>query len=554
MTASKIVKKMIIFSIIGGVLISTLVQFTDCSSTHDKFDKNTKLMDYGVDVYDCLLGGAGGSAENQLKKDCLRECPSILEQLRFDEDIDKSGLETLDHFMKQYYKYGYLPREPYDDVPGGEYVTAMDAPLLGVCCQLAYERTGDKKYKKYVKDLIPYICSDTSSGGFVLKEDRQHWWPLEYAWRKVTPKTAWYVSNGSLYGTLCIELLWKVTNDKSLRELLDKTLNAYEEHADEFYYKDDSWTWYSLNSVSNQPTINRNEKLFIEIRALKALYKLSNINFYKEEYDHRIKIWKKNYPVYKVSDSNKTYVSFLRAGAPHPYQIDIYPTTIKLYDKNNNYVTSVKANDRTVKNATIFKQIPANVEKYRLYARVNDIMDTLIAKGRMKSYTYSDENKGNVVSYDNKSVLIDGDSVKYNNNVLCINADHSDLPKAIVQFKLQEKYKKSNESYWCVDLTNQSDNDMGIQVVLFDSFGKNTSRYLQAVKPGHNILLFSRLGFEEGYKLSDVTQVRIDFITNALKDKDGLVKINNIYHFSNTVDVVKYVDPLEKEFDDFWFE
>ena len=249
----------------------------------------TKLTEYDMAAFDVLLGGAEGN--NTEAQDALRLCPSIITTLRYGQEQEwtEELLQPIHDLMAYFEANGRLPRAPYDEEIT-EYATSMDAPLLGVAAQLAYERTGEEQYATYVQELIPYIVSSTEEGGFLLKLDDEHWWPLEYGWRGVTEETAWFVLNGSLYGTVCVKMLANATGDERLIEFVEKATNAYRTYLDYFYYPDGNWCWYSLNYKDGAPIINRPEKLYIELRALKSLYRMTGEQLFLEHYQRRVEL------------------------------------------------------------------------------------------------------------------------------------------------------------------------------------------------------------------------------------------------------------------------
>lgn len=123
---------------------------TDNKKSIAKPQELLQLSDMSIEIYDGLFDKRREGNPNDLQNDALRVCPGLIYKLRFEETVSIEELKVIDEFMNQFYQYGYLPRKPHEGIPTDthEYVTAMDAPLLGISCQLAYERTGNKKYKE----------------------------------------------------------------------------------------------------------------------------------------------------------------------------------------------------------------------------------------------------------------------------------------------------------------------------------------------------------------------------------------------------------------------
>lgn len=178
-------KKSLVLISLCIIVISFSYKIIPCETVSTDKEKErtsaiSKLIEYDVDIFDVLLNTAAqGVTYND--KDALRLCPSIIYKLRYGNASDWTNelYAPIDFLMSQFYEHGYLPRAPYDGLEN--YVTSMDAPLLAVTARLADERSGDERFQKYMLDLIPYIVSDTSKNGFVLKISDSEWWPLEYA-------------------------------------------------------------------------------------------------------------------------------------------------------------------------------------------------------------------------------------------------------------------------------------------------------------------------------------------------------------------------------------
>ena len=550
MVQMKIKKHFIKYFVLIVLILSLSIGGLKYCKSSVNIEKSSCLMDYGIEIYDVLINGAQGSGENEERKDILRDCPSVLKVLRFggSEEITEDVLSIIDHYMELYYEYGYFPREPYEPVPGGGYVSSMDAPLLGVCCELAYERTGNDRYKEYLLDLIPYLILSTDQNGYVLKEDDNNWWPLEYAWKDVTEDNAWYVYNGSLYGMVSIELLKNCTNDSRLHELSNKAISAYKKHSKDFYYYNHDWCWYSLNGSEGIPIINLSEKLFIEMRALSALYLLTHEQFYQEEYDRRVEIWSSLYPVYKIEKEKYSELYFLRAGAPHPYYVDIYPTVLKIYDSKKELIETIESPSREAEFCYIKEGVSCEAEFYELYAKINDISPTLISKGELKSIKETDISP---IDLDYEYSFW-GDCENFDGKTIYIDKELDVLEKSFISFKLDTIQKNTVESYWVFDVTNNTKDDFAIQVVLMDTEGRAISRYLQTLKPGNNSLIFNYLGFKSSNQsIKNVETVQLDLIDNSLKTNHAELVLNEFLYCENTAQVVEYLS--SKQYDDFWY-
>lgn len=507
-----------------------------------------QICDYDAEVLSVLLGGAAGS--NTEAQDALRLCPGILTTLRFGEPSEwtEELCAPMGRLMEQFYAHGYLPREPLSSIPGsGDYVTSMDAPLLAVTAELAYERGLGDRYHQYMEDLIPYIVSGTSQNGFVLKYSDTEWWPLEYAWQNVTEEDAHFVINGSLHGMVGIELLKEITKDPRLTELSEKALNAYKDKADEFYYPDGSWCYYSLNSAGEK-IINQNEKLLIETRALKALYLLTEEPFYQEELERRAALLARNLPVYIVEEEDGTHTAMLlRACAPHPYMVDIYRSTLELLDSGGNVVTVLEADSRMVENSYIAGKVPDGIAFYRLYGAADPIEKTLLVEQPVTHIRRSDMTTSPVSG----AWACGGDGVSIENGLLSIDAEASEKLKAFTYFTPDEPVEYGSEVYWVVELDNPTEETFGMTSVLYDQNGTTMERTLLPCKPGKSLQVIHYTGYKDHeWPLDKVQTLSLHFITNRMETPQAQIQIGNVYVFRKTADLVNYLS--QYEFTDYW--
>ena len=550
-------KRCIIVAVFAVVVIAALLcalsyafREKELYQVDERFRVDT-LLDYSTEYFGNPSGGIGKNTE---VKDALRSCPAIIEVLRRSDPSawTEELLAPIHILMDLFYEYGYLPREPAETI--GDYVTSMDAPLLAVSAELAYERGLGEEYRQYMEDLIPYIVSSTKENGFVLKYSKTEWWPLEYAWTTVTEKDAHFVLNGSLYGMVYIEMLKNLTGDPRLAELSEKTLNGYKAKADSFFYPDGTWCYYSLLNVDGKKTINWIPKLAIEVDTLRALYLLTEEPFYNEQLEIRLQLMANILPVYIVKDGDTNTAMLLRACAPHPYEVDIYSSFLEFLDADGNVVTFAEAKNRLVENAYILTEVPESVASYRLYRIYSsghpdhgepaDIR--LWAKGPVK--------------YIEKSELVTTptpgdwsfayDSVSLENGKLLLNPDAAERQYGTITYKLDEGQPYTTESYWVMEIDNPTEKTMAMRSDLYDENGTVITRTLASCKPGKNVLVYSPLGYKDhDWPLDKVAAVSVIIITNGLEEPIEL-GLGDIYYFHRTADVVNYLS--QYEFSDFW--
>lgn len=545
-------KKSLVLISLCVIAISFSYRIIPCeaaSTEKERTNAISKLIEYDVNVFDVLLNtSAQGVTYND--KDALRLCPSIIYKLKYGNSSEWTNeLYAPIHFlMSQFYEHGYLPRAPHDGLEN--YVTSMDAPLLAVTARLAYERSGDEIFQKYMLDLIPYIVSDTLKNGFILKINDSEWWPLEYAWCTVTPKDAWFVLNGSLFGMVCVEMLKNLTGDERLIELSEKALNAYKEKADGFFYPDGSWCYYSLNYKDGKKIINTIPKLLIELRAFHSLYFLTNEIFYKQQYDLRREILNKILPVYKYYDAEKRkeFAVLLRACAPHPYSVDTYPSTLELMDRNKNVVRVLNANSRMVSDSYIHAEIPSGVVSYRLYGQVNPVKKTLMAEGNVKEISESNVTE---TLLNGAWGATSGDG-SINGDTFTINPALTTKLWAGITYNIDEPLTLSNETYLIIEFNNKSDSVLSLRTNIYTEDGNVISRYLPQCRPGKNVQIISHLGCKNlTWPLRRIKSMSLILATNQMP-LDNMVDISwgNVYMCRNTAQVVNYL--RKHKWSDYW--
>lgn len=542
-------KKKLLISVLCVCMLIAEHQMLRCEAAPIDRQTISQLVEYNADVLDVLLAIA---AQDKVytDKDALRLCPSIIYTLKYGDASEWTNeLYAPIHFlMQQFYKYGYLPRAPHDGLK--KYVTSMDAPLLAVTARLAYERSGDERFQKYMFDLIPYIVSDTSKNGFLLKINDSEWWPLEYAWNTVTPQNAWFVLNGSLHGMVCIEMLKNLTGDERLIELSKKALNAYRKRSAEFFYPDDSWCYYSLNYKDGKKIINTMSKLLIELRAFHSLYILTNEEFYEEQCSLRRKMLGTILPVYKYHDTKqrKDFAVLLRACAPHPYYVEIYPSTLELLDKNKNVVCTVKANSRDVSNSYVIKEVPNNVMFYRLYGQINPVKKTLIAEGNVREISERDI-YANILNGTWSMAF--GDGIMHD-NILSIDSARTSKLLAGATYNIEEPLLCNRETYFIIEFNNKSDSVLSLRTNIYAEDGTAFYRYLPECRPGKNVQIISHLGCKNlTWTLKKIKSLSLIWATNKLSANDKVnICIGKVYVCKNTAQVVNYLK--QYKWSDYW--
>lgn len=510
------------------------------------------FLQYDISVLNPIIGGAEGNNLDAI--DALRTCPTLIRKLRYgDKNEWDACYQEIDRLMDQFYTYGYLPREPY---PGlGDYVTSMDAPLLAVTAEFAYERSNDVRFRQYIEDILPYLTASTQENGYVLKINNEEWWPLEYAWTSVTEEDAWFVLNGSLFGMVGIEMLYQLTGSPDLKELSEKAFTAYQERAELFFYPDQNWSYYSLNYLDGQPIINRYEKLLIEITSFDSLYQFTGKDFYREQAQLRRDLITKMIPIYLVDDGTSCTAYALRAAAPHPYEVDIYETYAEFLNEHGDIVATAEVTSRQVDGAVLVAEVPADAVSYRLYSKINLISPFLLTEGTLKKIPQKELDAQLAAAVDQGSWIFSGDCNSFEDQTVTFAPAQSEEPKAILLYTFEEPmiFSNSAETYFAVEIENLTNETYPVSMALIASDGANIGRTGVLCYPGKNLMLYHYTGFKGiNSKISSAEKWQIQLVTNQMSTDTGKVKIGNVYIFSNTAQCVEYL--RDHSYRDYWVE
>lgn len=449
------------------------------------------------------------------------------------------ALEILENIMGTFYREGYLPRPGYADYEYG-WVSSMDAPLVAITSQLVYEQTGEQKYKDFVDDLVVYIQKDVSEKGFNITLESGNIWPLEYAYEGSTIENSMFVYNGSLFGSVAINILAKYPEyEEQLSPLVLSYTDAYKEMSADFYYPNSEWTNYMLNPL----TINQNVKGIIELRALNALYLLTNDEFYLDEFKSRQGTFKETLKIYaeEIDDKTNKYY-FLRASAPHPYYIDIYNNDVEFLDVNGNILQTDRHEGRKYENSLVANEIPKEAVSYKIYATVEDLWKILLCENTLEIVENSDLQKidTDLINVDElDSILVE--------NIVTLDKDLSELTYGEIWLDFQTPLDNDPSKFIAIEINNLSEYTISNTIYFYDSDSTGLSRYYPEILPGKNLILLNTLGFRRNTNelwLKDINKAKLRFITTSLEDKSD-IEINNIYVFNNSVEFADYMRTTE---------
>ncbi|KYZ76419.1 hypothetical protein AXX12_08270 [Anaerosporomusa subterranea] len=436
-----------------------------------------------------------------------------------------AGLKRLDKVLAVFDKKGAWPHPQYGSYPDG-WVSSMDAPVIALCSQAAYEITGEKKYIEYRERIVRHMLKTVKEGSFILPLKNGTQWLAEYAYPLSTEENEYYVLNGFLVGLQSILMLANATADEELYATYDKALLAYKKLAPGYWYKSFDWSYYMLNPL----TIIEPHYMIYETKQLDALYTLHSDNFYDEEATkHRIALTK-ILPLYAVD--NQYYL--LRAGAPHPYYIDIFLNTIEFYDDQGNITGTIKSN-RTgsfFERAFMQGSIPANTKGYHMYSHNgSDAKKYYLFSAPIRQIKSDDQLKPSKIDYTTNGF---NDAIPVAKNEFSLKREVSSSDEGTIVIELDKPLQKSVDSFWGIEITSAE--EALVYIVLFDNQGNTAHRYYRPLVQGKNLLLLHSLGFNNFENLKgDINKVRISIFTETEVNKhnksDWMVEINGVYNY-----------------------
>ena len=446
-----------------------------------------------------------------------------------DGNIEKA-IEIIDRNIDTFYHYGYFPRPAYKSLDYG-WVSCMDAPVVGVASQMLYEITGDEKYEQFVRDVSEYILSDVSEHGFVSDIGGSKW-IFEYANTQTNKENGEFVLNGSLLGTLTIEILAQITENKDLERLVNSSIKSYEQYFSKYWYSDDSWCYYKLNELR----VNQPHYVIYEIRLLDALYEVTGKSIFNKESRKRRELLKSYYTL--VVDECDKY-TFIRAGAPHYYYMDIHDTILNFYNNEGQLLTRDICSGSSGDKFYMQGVMPQNTSSIQWIIQTKHWsvdMGDLVTKYNTFSVDLKDREIPVTFNASGDVELNGGGSqlkVYYNTGKLTISG------------KLDQLISIEKDDIVLIEFKNMSDITIETtNVIVYDEKDNSASRYLTEITPGNSVIFFSPIGFvQSDVDYSKITGFNVRLYTVPLKYAVGAdIEIGNVYKFNNQFEYYQYLE------------
>lgn len=443
-------------------------------------------------------------------------------------DLDLAT-EIINRNMDTFYEYGYFPRPAFEKLDYG-WVSCMDAPVVGVAAQMLYDVTGEVKYKRFVRDVSEYILSDVSEHGFVADINGSKW-IFEYANTQTNKDNGEFVLNGSLLGTLTIEMLAQITEDERLQELVNSSIRSYQKYFSKYWYSDGEWCYYKLNELR----VNQPHYIIYEIRLLDALYEVNGTKIFKEESDKRRRLLKEYYKLV-INDENQFV--FVRGGAPHYYYVDIHDTILNFYNSFGELLDSNICMGKDTDKFCMKGAVPQGTVRvqwiiHTKYWEINmgDLIIENVLPVNLK------ERKINAVFSASEDGKLDGNNldVYYDKGKLTLNG------------KLEQSINIENDDIFLIEFINRSNTTIETtNVILYDTNNNAVSRYLTEITPGNTELFFAPIGFPQNQSnidFSSIEEFNIRLYTSSLGESEQVnIVIGDIYKFDNQFEYYQYLE------------
>lgn len=482
-----------------------------------------------------------------------------------DKNYIISALNTLDQLLAIFDIEGKWGHPAYNEFREG-WVSCMDSPVVALACHLAYEATGQKKYKEYrdkiiaktlIKDIrvsdaqisfqkllkwltintahqdnIEALLQTTESGSFLIPLGAQQIWLSEYAETKTSASNEYYVLNGYLIALQSIYMLGEATGRTDLKQLYRYALKAYQAKKDSFVYEDGAWSFYMLNPK----TINQMHYHLFETTQLHAMSKLTADPFFEQmERRHRriltsvlaIDVIEKN-----TSGSPNDRMFLLYRAIPHAYNIDTYALTLKFEDETGAVLGQTHSLQQGSFSERVFVSglIPPNAVNYSVYFKPADVemlaFTAPIPKRDLRPET-TVPRPFTITPVSNVQKL---SAFK-----LTLGEDKSTQEARLI-ITPDSPLAKSYTNFWGINVTSSA--ELGMSIELFDDVGGNAHRYYMPPKKGENLILLNLMGFNNIDQLSEKI-VRIDLRFYSV-DASVDLSVNSLLEFETAIQMYNY--------------
>lgn len=427
---------------------------------------------------------------------------------------------------------------PHDHLAAGWW-SGMDSLQFPMFLVAFSQIERNEKYLRLANDMLDRMLKSPEEGG-VLWRDESGCWLSEYSWNAMKPSDEYYVMNGNLFALEALKLTADALGRSDLEGAYQCVLNGTKNRAKKFLKPGDSWALYMLNPA----TINQVHYVIYEAMQFANLYELTGDIFYKEEADLRRSILRERYPIYSVGSGDDKRIFFSMMGAPHPYSLDTYGIRIACtspgrdeqvfkqfhrYDEKKPFSERIFIDEKMDFQDKTSCSVMASSEgmEFLLY----ETSDFIAVKNHQGPRTLNHEVSASMDAYMNgdKDVIIDparnsSETHDYLNT------------QARINYQI-DPVSLTENSLLGFELT--SDRDLLIGVQLNDG-SKSIFRYYPKLKSGKkNLVLLSKIGFDNGGSLNDLKGATIFVYTHDQKEIAS-VRLGDVLLFDNQSSLKPY--------------
>lgn len=436
-------------------------------------------------------------------------------------------------------------REPTPYLETGWW-SGMDSFMLPMALNDLFFLTKEPKFKQWAEQTYKMAEKSPSEGGSVLRTKNSCWFS-EYSNYKTTPENEYYVLNGHLFALQSIMYYALQSENNEALALARCGLDGFVEMAERFKIQNTNWARYMLNYADKRTTINQThyvifEKLQIEsivdqINYFPALNKLKKyLPFLLSESLFRENILAHNHPLYTIGGK----LVMLKAGPPHPYEIDVYNISIDC-NKNGLHFNEPTSLSRAIPSRFIEVESADSLEICDVSSNMYGIKQKIYSA---KPKTYMNESEiccskafnSNEIMYQ---IYFDAELVKSGLvKIIPEKISDSNNPESYVNNQARivlSGFAHSPKDVSVMRIILESEADSTAEFLLIDKKGNSYKRAINGIKKGLNILDLAMSGIEGVENFSgEIESVGLVIHTHDLSDSYNL-KIQSLTFYSSNV-------------------
>ncbi|MCK5135402.1 MAG: hypothetical protein KAR19_06395 [Bacteroidales bacterium] len=446
--------------------------------------------------------------------------------------VQRNGNATL-------YNYPFTHKE----YKAGEWHSGMANSIIALSFLQAYIIFDEPSYLRYAEQAMMGVTEEISKGGSALKVESGKWF-LEYASKTIDHDKARFVLNGFLYQLLALKLYCDITGDEYFIKEYKSGLLAYQDLYEQFHYESGDWTYYSLNPKS----VETPHYVIFDIILLDALYELTNETVFNVESSYRRNILRKHYNLESIPLNRRQGIyCFSQVGPPHPYWVDIYPTTIRFLSENDSKEIYLK-NPREVGvpiESRCFSIDTLTTDKYRIVEvwAVYHSDSVLLFESKIENIKHAIE-PDIFPDYDlMTNLLAEKESSK--RAIIQNPASGTNLNRGAISVQFDQVFIGNKDKYLGIVINSQK-KFTSLRIFLTNTLNERASRYyLNTLDSGKdNLILISVNGFGNIEQLTNTnfSSLELHFYNVPPKeDSPYSIDIKNVVFFQSNYNLLHFL-------------